>query len=134
MKLKTRIINAITLFVSKLMGGVAQDESNEEMDGVVTEGMPEIVREAASEGAVLLKNDNNLLPLKEKQVVSVFGRTQLDYFYTGYGSGGDVRKPYIVNILDGIRNSELKLNEELASIYSNWCKKYGYIEQQEIPK
>ena len=124
MKLKTRIINAITLFVSKLMGGVAQDESNEEMDGVVTEGMPEIVREAASEGAVLLKNDNNLLPLKEKQVVSVFGRTQLDYFYTGYGSGGDVRKPYIVNILDGIRHSELELNEELASIYSNWCKKY----------
>ena len=64
------------------------------------------------------------MPLKEKQVVSVFGRTQLDYFYTGYGSGGDVRKPYIVNILDGIRNSELELNEELANIYSNWCKKY----------
>ena len=42
MKLKTKIINAITLFVSKIMEGITQNESNEEMDGVVTEGMPEI--------------------------------------------------------------------------------------------
>ena len=35
-------------------------------------------RTAAVEGAVLLKNDNSLLPLKEGSRVAIFGNAQID--------------------------------------------------------
>ena len=89
-------------------------------DKTVTEGMPEIIRKAAAEGAVLLKNDG-ALPFKKDSTVSLFGRVQKDWFYTGYGSGGDVVKPYAINLIEGIRNSDdIKLNEKLASTYEKW--------------
>ena len=91
-------------------------------DKTVTAGMPEIIRKAASQGAVLLKNDGTL-PFKNDGTVSIFGRVQNDWFYTGYGSGGDVVKPYAINLIEGVRNCEtLKLNEELAAAYEKWCK------------
>lgn len=103
-------------------GGLSQVESGQAQEAAgVTPGMPELLRRAAAEGAVLLKNDG-MLPLNEGEKVSVFGRVQRDWFYTGYGSGGDVKKPYVVNLLEGIRRCEgLALNEELARIYEAWC-------------
>ncbi len=89
---------------------------------VITEGMPEILRCAAAQGAVLLKNDG-ALPLEKGAKVSLFGRVQKDWFYTGYGSGGDVNKPYAINLIEGIRNCDsLELNEKLAEIYLEWCE------------
>ena len=62
--------------------------------------MPALCRKAAAEGAVLLKNEG-VLPLAPEQPVAVFGRVQLDWFYVGYGSGGDVNPPYRVNLMEG---------------------------------
>ncbi|MBE6774194.1 MAG: beta-glucosidase [Ruminococcaceae bacterium] len=90
---------------------------------VVTEGMPEILRDAAAQGAILLEN-NGVLPLAENSRVALFGRVQNDWFYTGYGSGGDVNKPYAVNLLDAVRACDsLKLNESVAKTYTDWCAK-----------
>ena len=90
---------------------------------VITKGMPEILRDAAAQGAVLLEN-NGVLPLEKGSRVALFGRVQNDWFYTGYGSGGDVNKPYAVNLIEGVRAcEELKLNEALAITYENWCEK-----------
>ena len=130
MTLKTKIVNAVTKLVAKLIGGVAQDESGEILEGKVTEGMPELIRQAAAEGAVLLKNEGTL-PYSKDKTISVFGRVQIDYFATGYGSGGDVRKPYVVNLIDGLKNcEELNINNELADIYAKWVKEnpvdHGY--------
>lgn len=115
MNIKAAFVKAFnTLSQSENTGGSS--------DRTVTEGMPEIIRKAASQGAVLLKNDGTL-PLKNGTKVSLFGRVQNDWFYTGYGSGGDVNKPYAVNLIDGMRSCEdLILNEELAGIYEKWCK------------
>lgn len=89
---------------------------------IITEGMPELIRQAAGEGIVLLKN-TGVLPFQKQEKISVFGRVQVDYFSVGYGSGGDVRCPYVVNLLDGLRNSnEVTLNEELAHIYEVFSK------------
>ncbi len=88
----------------------------------ITQGMPELARRAAAEGCVLLKNQE-VLPLTESKKVSVFGRCQVDTFYVGYGSGGDIHPPYRVSILDGLRNcAEISLNEELAKVYEEWCR------------
>lgn len=78
-------------------------------------------RQAAAEGCVLLRNDENALPIKKGERVSVFGRIQLHYYKSGTGSGGMVNTPYIVSVLDGLRAcTDISLNEELAEIYQNW--------------
>ena len=64
-------------------------------------------REAAVEGIVLLKNENNTLPLTEQDKVSVFGRPMIEYYRSGTGSGGAVNVEYATNILDGFENSNL---------------------------
>ncbi len=117
-KIKAKVINIGT----KLFNAVAQDEAGEAIDvPVITDGMPEILRRAAGESAVLLKN-TGVLPLAEGSKVSLFGRVQRDWFFTGYGSGGDVKRPYGVNLIDGIKNCEkMELNTELADTYEKWC-------------
>lgn len=104
-----------------IFSSLSQKENGRKSDGKITEGMPEIIRACAAQGAVLLKNDG-MLPLPKGTKLSVFGRVQIDWFYTGYGSGGDVNRPYEVSFLEGIRgNDDLCLNEDLAAVYEKWC-------------
>ncbi len=85
-------------------------------------GLADMTRLAAAEGIVLLKNDNAVLPLTTERSVSIFGRIQVDYFSCGYGSGGDVKTPYVVNILDAMReHPQIRVNDSLADIYETWC-------------
>lgn len=119
-KIKRKIYNKIGVIVNKV--GQNEAKFTDNLDTTVTEGIPELLREAGAEGTVLLRNDN-VLPLKKDDVLSVFGRIQYDYMYVGYGSGGDVIKPYTVNLIEGLENSSINHNKELASVYENWCKK-----------
>jgi len=99
---------------------LAQTEAHHNPEKTVTPGMPELLRSAAAQSAVLL--ENRVLPLAAGTKVSVFGRVQVDWFATGYGSGGDVNTPYIVNLLEGLRECELlAVNEGLATAYERWC-------------
>ena len=88
------------------------------------EGMKEACRRAAEESFVLLKNDGNVLPLRENETVALFGRVQFDTFYVGYGSGGDVNAHYTVSIRDGLRKlGKIKINEALDETYRVWRKR-----------
>ncbi len=80
-----------------------------------------LCRKVGAEGIVMLKNTKNTLPLTEKNTVSVFGRVQNDWFYVGYGSGGDVKVPYKIGLMQGLRNCGVSVNGELAEIYRKWC-------------
>ena len=118
MSLKTQIL----LSGTTLLGLMAQHQDHHNPEKTITPGMPELLRNAAAQGAVLL--ENMVLPLEKGTRISVFGRVQKDYFYTGYGSGGDVNYPYAVSLLEGLRSCEdLLVNEELAAVYERWiCK------------
>ncbi len=76
-------------------------------------------REAAAEGAVLLRNDGTL-PIAGDVPVAVFGRVQIDWFAVGYGSGGDVKVPYVWNLLAGLRDAGIQIDEQLAQVYTEW--------------
>ena len=119
-KFNDKIGKIVTKFTS-----VSQDENgNVEVEKTITKGMPELARQVAAEGAVLLKNDN-VLPLKKGTTVSLFGRTYKDYFFVGYGSGGDVIRPYNIDIAQGIENCDkLNLNYTLHNIYMEWREKH----------
>lgn len=85
-------------------------------------GMPELLREAAADGCVLLRNDG-ILPLSDGSRVSVFGRTAFDWHFVGYGSGGDVRAPYKVDLISALDEAGAAYDKELAGIYSLWRAK-----------
>lgn len=75
-----------------------------------------------SEGIVMLKNDNNALPLDTDKEVAVFGRIQFHYYKSGTGSGGMVNVTKVVNILDGLIDNGIKVNEKLLDTYRKWDK------------
>ena len=47
--------------------------------GIPLEGFAELCRSAAAQGAVLLKNEEETLPVTNGERVAVFGRIQKDY-------------------------------------------------------
>ncbi len=75
-----------------------------------------------SEGIVMLKNENNALPLDADKEVAVFGRIQFHYYKSGTGSGGMVNVTKVVNILDGLIDNGVKVNEKLLGTYRKWDK------------
>ncbi|MBR6118854.1 MAG: glycoside hydrolase family 3 C-terminal domain-containing protein [Oscillospiraceae bacterium] len=116
-KLTGRVIQGV---VDRAMGnGLMQAENSPAQSYYQNEQIIPLLRKAGAESAVLLKNDG-VLPLKPQEEVAVFGRCQLDWFYVGYGSGGDVKAPYYVNLIDGLRNDGVRLNEGLLSLYRSW--------------
>lgn len=72
-----------------------------------------IARESALETFVLLKNDDNALPLSGKP--ALFGVGSYDTKITGIGSG-HISYDYKVNVADGFENK----NQEVADYYSNY--------------
>ena len=79
----------------------------------------ELSHRAACEGIVLLKNENNILPLKKDQKVAVFGIAQIDYVKGGSGSG-DVNCEYVRNIYDGLKQkNSIGVFDELSLYYKN---------------
>lgn len=120
MKTTQKIKNGI---YSLIGGAVAQITGGEPPKNpwTPTEGLTEACFAAAADGIVLLENDG-VLPLGKQNRISLFGRCQTDYFYVGYGSGGDVRAPYRVNLVEAMKKSGFLLNENLLGIYDSWRK------------
>ena len=121
-KWKKKMGQMIQRIIDSAMGnGLMQEETSADGERYVTPGIGELIRQAGAEGCVLLKNDG-ALPLNRDREVAVFGRCQLDWFYVGYGSGGDVNAPYHVNLVDGLRNAGLKLNADVLRAYDTWTQ------------
>lgn len=98
-------------------GGLSQEQAQWAQEAYdVPESAKVDLRQLAAEGIVMLKNDGTL-PLAGKKV-AVFGRCQYDYFYCGYGSGGDVNIPYKVSLAEALHNqSEIILNKDIDNFY-----------------
>ena len=101
--------------------GLMQEETTADGEGYVTPGIGTLIRQAGAESCVLLKN-NGVLPLTEGKEAAVFGRCQLDWFYVGYGSGGDVSAPYHVNLLDGLDRAGVPVNPAVRRAYETWTQ------------
>ena len=90
-----------------------------------------LARQAAAEGCVLLKNENEALPLRKGDKVAVFGRIAFHYYKSGLGSGGLVNTKYVVGILDALKEEkDITLDENLLGTYEKWIEKNPYDEGQ----
>lgn len=114
-----KLLKKVVSHGAHLFNTLIQVEGQHNPEKIITPGMPELLRSTAAQTAVLL--ENRVLPLAANTKVSVFGRVQIDWFATGYGSGGDVNAPYIVHLLKALRGcEELHINESLAETYERW--------------
>ena len=79
----------------------------------------ELVRSAAAEGLVLLKNDGDVLPMQGVETVALYGVGSYDFIAGGTGSG-NVNKAYVRNIADGLTEDGYKLDEHLKTWYEQY--------------
>lgn len=78
-----------------------------------------ITRQSSAEGMVLLKNDNNTLPIRNLKTVALFGVNSYDFFSGGLGSGC-VNVPYVVDMVQGLKNVGVSTTEQLTDIYTKY--------------
>jgi beta-glucosidase len=78
----------------------------------------ELSKNAAKEGMVLLKNNQQVLPLRKGTKVAIFGKGSIDYVKGGGGSG-DVTVEYITNLYTGMKalKDRVSVFEELSEFY-----------------
>ncbi|MEO6733643.1 MAG: glycoside hydrolase family 3 C-terminal domain-containing protein [Ferruginibacter sp.] len=82
----------------------------------------QISREAATEGMVLLKNNDDALPLNKKgRNVVVFGINGYELIAGGTGSG-DVNKAYKVSLVQGLSNAGYTINKEVQNLYTEYLQ------------
>ena len=112
------VVNSILLgpvysMVNMAMGGgTISDEAIDEAKALCTE--------IAEEGIVLLKNDENGLPLAEGTKVNVFGWSSTNPVYGGTGSGSLSDAYPTVSFLQGLTDSGIEYNQDLVDFYTSW--------------
>jgi len=82
------------------------------------EAHAKLVREAAPEGMVLLEN-NGVLPLKDVKKVALYGTGSYDFIAGGTGSG-NVNKPYIRNVAEGLADNGFEVNQDIQKWYEQY--------------
>ena len=75
-----------------------------------------MAQELVREGAVLLKDQNNALPLAEGTAVNLFGYGSVDPIYGGSGSGASDTSSNI-DLVTGLTNAGFSVNQELVDFY-----------------
>ena len=76
-----------------------------------------VIRHSAPEGMVLLKNEG-VLPI-QGQKVALFGSTSYKLYAGGTGSG-DVNKPYVVDLVEGLTNAGFSIDDTLTTVYTKY--------------
>ena len=73
-------------------------------------------RKIAEEGIILLENKGNSLPIATTQKIALFGITSYDFIAGGTGSG-DVHRPYVVDLKQGLAQSGYNLDQNVDAFY-----------------
>ena len=89
-----------------------------------------MARKAADESIILLKNDNNTLPLKGSEKVALYGLTSVDFVAIGTGSG-EVNTAYTVNMQDAMTEAGFTLDQDLAEFYQHYFAQQKAVQKME---
>ena len=100
----------------------SEDEVNEAL-----ENGKKVAEQIESEGCVLLKNDDSVLPLDESvKKVNVFGWSSTQWLGGGSGSGRVVSVD--TDLLDALKNAGIEYNEELTKMYQDFQSTRPYAD------
>lgn len=105
----------VTSLVENVTGKHITIDTTSEEAVKAREAADVVSEEIANEGLVLLKNENNSLPLADKRI-NVFGSTAYSFKYGGGGSGAS-DQTRAVNLFDALENAGIEYNRELDDYY-----------------
>lgn len=88
----------------------------------------QVARKAAEESIILLRNENNTLPLKGSEKVALYGLTSVDFVGIGTGSG-EVNTEHIANMQEAMKKAGFTLDQNLAEFYQHY-----YAQQEAVQK
>ncbi len=80
----------------------------------------EIANQIESEGIVLLKNEDNVLPLETRKV-NVFGAASCSIAFAGAAGSGAVRSSDAVGFYDALTNAGIEYNENIYNTYATFA-------------
>ncbi len=80
-----------------------------------------LCEQIAEEGIVLLKNEQDTLPLSDVTALNVFGWASTNPVYGGTGSGALSDAYHTVTLLEGLQNAGFQLNTEISKFYTTYC-------------
>lgn len=89
----------------------------------------EMCQELEREGMVLLKNENNALPLKQEAKVSLLGQNSVDLVYGGAGAGS-VDTSKAGNLKEAMKSAGFQVNQALWDFYETGA---GSAYRKEVP-
>ncbi len=97
------------------------------MKGEALAELKPLCRKAAADSAVLLRNYNDFLPLKEGEKTAIFGRAGYEYTKCGTGSGGNVNVRKSASVAEGFKENGVNtVDAELEKLYLDWIKEHPY--------
>ena len=88
-----------------------------------------VARQAAAESMVLLRNENQALPLQVGQTLALFGNASYNLIAGGTGSG-DVNRAYTISIQQGLSATGFNVENGLRTTYGQYLKD----EKAKLPK
>lgn len=106
------------------MGDMDIDITEKKTQDILNQGK-DLSMDIEREGAVLLKNENETLPLaKDVNKVNVFGWASTQWLGGGSGSGQIISTDE--TILTALKNYGIEYNEELEKMYQDFCSEREY--------
>ena len=106
------------------MGDMDIDITEKKTQDILNQGK-DLSMDIEREGAVLLKNENETLPLaKDVNKVNVFGWASTQWLGGGSGSGQIISTDE--TILTALKNYGIEYNEELEKMYQDFCGEREY--------
>ena len=107
------------------------------VSGDVESTAKEINLQTAEEGIVLLKNDDQALPLSSDTTkLNVFGWNSVNPFYSGGGSGSSTNTGEAVDIIAGLEEGGYEINTELTDLYESYTyeDQGGFVTDWTLPQ
>lgn len=98
--------------------GIAYIQDYENKDAAYQNGN-KVTEKICEEGMILLKNENNALPLKANAKVSVFGKNSVKLVYGGSGSAAPDASGERKTIFDSLKQAGIEYNQTLVDFYNN---------------
>ena len=117
--------NSYSKVITSFLCGTGEDFSDAE---VVLEASDDLCRKIGDESIVLLKNQNNTLPISDLNKVNIFGwgATDEGFLLKGVGSGSStISKQKQVTLLQAFKESDVNIeyNQEIIDFYNDFGEK-----------